>query len=68
MTMETSREDVEALIRDKYAGDRSVALSGDLARLTEGEPLAYVIGWVPFLGLRINLDSRPLIPRPETEW
>lgn len=68
MAMETSREDVEALIRDKYAGDRSADLSGDLARLSEGEPLAYVIGWVPFLGLRINLDSRPLIPRPETEW
>ncbi len=68
MAMETSREDVEALIRDKYAGDRSVDLSRDLARLSEGEPLAYVIGWVPFLGLKINLNSHPLIPRPETEW
>ena len=32
------------------------------------EPLAYQIGDQPFLGLRIYLDSRPLIPRPETEW
>src|SRR3989344_173279 len=32
------------------------------------EPEAYKLGWVPFLGLKIYLDSRPLIPRPETEW
>lgn len=32
------------------------------------EPLAYQIGDQPFLGLTIYLDSRPLIPRPETEW
>ena len=32
------------------------------------EPLAYQIGDQPFLGLKIYLDSRPLIPRPETEW
>ncbi len=56
------------LLRDKYDGDPSRDLSKDLARLASGEPLAYVIGWVPFLGLRIGLDSRPLIPRPETEW
>ena len=61
-------QDRELLIRDKYAGNREVDLSEDLARLERGEPLAYVIGWIPFLGLRIGLDSRPLIPRPETEW
>lgn len=59
--------DLELLIRDKHAGDRTQDLSADLARLKEGEPLAYVIGWVPFLGLRVLLDSKPLIPRPETE-
>lgn len=60
--------DQDFLIRDKYAGDTSIDLSEDLVRLHAGEPLAYVIGWIPFLGLRIELNSRPLIPRPETEW
>lgn len=54
--------------RDKYGDDATADLQADIARLHAGEPLAYVIGWIPFLGLRIYLDSHPLIPRPETEW
>ncbi|MDO8593839.1 MAG: HemK/PrmC family methyltransferase [bacterium] len=40
------------------------------AKATKGkdEPEAYVIGWQPFIGLKIYLDSKPLIPRTETEW
>lgn len=64
-----SREDIAALVRDKYGGDApEEELAADIVRLAAGEPLAYVIGWIPFLTLRIRLDSRPLIPRPETEW
>jgi release factor glutamine methyltransferase len=66
--MDIPKEDLEHLVRDKYHGDRSADLREDYNRLLAGEPLAYVIGWIPFLGLRIGLDSRPLIPRPETEW
>lgn len=61
-------KDRELLIRDKHDGNTDAAIDEDLARLTAGEPLAYVIGWVPFLGLKIDLSSKPLIPRPETEW
>ncbi len=66
--MTVSPQDLELLIRDKYAGNRNADITDDVVRLESGEPLAYVIGWVPFLGLSIRLDSRPLIPRPETEW
>ncbi len=31
-------------------------------------PEAYRIGWVPFIHTEIHLDSRPLIPRTETEY
>jgi release factor glutamine methyltransferase len=31
-------------------------------------PEAYQIGWVPFIHSKIWLDSRPLIPRTETEY
>lgn len=62
-----NQKEREFLIRDKYDGNSTADLSKDLARLATGEPLAYVIGWVPFLGLRVSLDSHPLIPRPETE-
>ncbi len=63
-----SKEDIRSLISDKYNGNETADISEDLARLAVGEPLAYVIGWVPFLSLYIYLDSHPLIPRPETEW
>lgn len=61
-------ERIEILARDRYDGDESKVTDEDRTRLASGEPLAYVIGWIPFLGLRIDLSSRPLIPRPETEW
>jgi release factor glutamine methyltransferase len=66
--MDINPEDIKHLYRDKYAGDTSADMREDLIRLGSGEPLAYVIGWIPFLGLSLRLDSHPLIPRPETEW
>ncbi|KND51031.1 MAG: release factor glutamine methyltransferase [Parcubacteria bacterium C7867-007] len=68
-SVEISRDDIALLVRDKYQGNSPEdALAADIVRLVEGEPLAYVIGWIPFLSLRIRLDSHPLIPRPETEY
>lgn len=61
-------QDEFLLARDKYDGDANKVTEEDKERLAAGEPLAYIIGWIPFLGLHIDLSSRPLIPRPETEW
>ena len=56
------------LLEEKYHGEKSEAFYADVARLEDGEPLAYLIGSIPFLNTNIYLDSRPLIPRPETEY
>ena len=56
------------LLAEKYHGEKSPAFFTDISRLEAGEPLAYVIGHIPFLNTTISLTSRPLIPRPETEY
>jgi release factor glutamine methyltransferase len=56
------------LLNEKYGGTDSAAFREDAARLAGGEPLAYLIGSIPFLGATIGLSSRPLIPRAETEY
>ncbi len=61
-------KDERWLLEEKYSGVQTAAYEADKKRLAKGEPLGYVIGWQPFLGLKMYLDSRPLIPRPETEW
>jgi release factor glutamine methyltransferase len=43
------------------------AYTNALDRLSTGEPLAYVLGYWEFYGRRFIVDSRVLIPRPETE-
>lgn len=43
------------------------ALAAAARRRLAGEPLQYVVGHWPFRGLDLDLDSRVLIPRPETE-
>ncbi len=64
--------DEQWVLDEKYPsttlGASAPGFKEDCARLAGGEPVAYVIGSQPFLGLTIHLDSRPLIPRPETEW
>lgn len=44
--------------------DRFAAL---LARHATGEPMGYLIGEQDFFGLRLRVDARVLVPRPDTE-
>jgi release factor glutamine methyltransferase len=63
------------LLQEKYKGEQNDAFFADCDRLKDGEPLAYLIGSIPFLNTTIYLDlpdrqagSKPLIPRTETEF
>ena len=59
----------ETLVSDP---ERDRKLEAALRHLAQGEPLQYIIGSTPFCGLTFRVDSRVLIPRPETaelvEW
>jgi len=45
----------------------AAAFLGAVERRARGEPLSYVTGWTGFRLLKLRIDRRALIPRPETE-
>ena len=45
----------------------SDAYTALLGRRAQREPIAYIVGYKEFMGLRFRVDNRVLIPRPETE-
>ena len=47
--------------------DMATGFLAAIDRRTTGEPLAYVTGWTGFRLLKLRIDRRALIPRPETE-
>ncbi len=68
--MHDIQKQIEVIIRDKYDGTSPTQeeLAVDITRLMDGEPIDYVIGWKPFLNMKIDLSYKPLIPRVETEY
>lgn len=68
MPPQTIHQERAWLLREKYAGNETPEFFIDLKRLEAGEPLAYIIGHIPFLDATIDLSHRPLIPRVETEY
>ncbi|UZD55466.1 peptide chain release factor N(5)-glutamine methyltransferase [Caldimonas aquatica] len=73
---------LHALGRDTGGGGRAWLLAHDadplpadaarrydtlVQRRARGEPLAYLVGWREFYGLRLEVNPDVLVPRPDTE-
>lgn len=55
------------LLREKITDADLAALTEISERLKRHEPPQYIVGWAEFCDVRLGVDSRVLIPRPETE-
>jgi release factor glutamine methyltransferase len=63
----TTRGDLHADSRRELTEDEAAELDRLLVRRAAREPLAYVLGEWGFRRLTLKVDSRVLVPRPETE-
>ncbi len=70
MTKEQSflKRQIDWLLKEKYHGKFTTKARTDIEKLKKGESLDYLIGFVEFLSVKIDLKKRPLIPRQETEF
>lgn len=63
-----SQEKLSLLLHKNLTSQQEQLLKQYLHQIIhEHKPLAYIIGWVPFLNLHIKVSPPILIPRPETE-
>ena len=53
--------------RDALSDDTTRQFDALAKRRIAAEPLAYIVGYQEFFGLKLQVDPRVLIPRPDTE-
>lgn len=52
----------------KLTSEQNQKLSALVTRRRNDEPIAYIVGYKYFYGLKFKINKQVLTPRPETEW
>ena len=66
-TLSLSREGLYVRLQNLIRKEEKETVEGLIKRRISGEPLQYILGHQEFWSIDFQVDSRALIPRPETE-